>query len=323
MINIMRLFFCLLLTAVLVIICGPEAFAQQNDKSKAISIEPFLQEVILEPTDASKTFSVMVTNNTASIFRFNVTPVDFGTLNDTGGIFFTGTEAVKLSNKYGLADWIEIEKTDYELLAGEKTKISVTLANRGDLAPGGHYGAIFINSKGSGDPGNTANVALRQSISALILAVKRGGEKYDLGLSSVNTNGGWFKPPTQASLRFKNNGNTHIVPRGIVNLSSGSGQIYSKGVINENSSYILPETHRIFTVDLKNQKNHPFSLVRSYKVEVIYRYDGLDRFATKTITLRLVNWPALLGALAVIIAISIYLFRKYSKSLNSKKLFRN
>lgn len=321
MIKCMRLLRFFMLAGVIFLISGGVVSAQASDKTKAITIEPFLQEVILEPSDASKSFSVMVTNNTPSKFSFNLTPVDFGTLNETGGIFFTGTESIKLSSKYGLANWIEIEQKNMVLEPGQKAQINVTFFNRTDLAPGGHYGAIFINSVNS-QSGAGANVSLRQSISSLVLAVKRGGEKYDLGLDSINTNATWFKAPTSANLRFKNNGNTHTVPRGIVHVIGKKNAIFAKGVINEDSSYILPETYRQIPVELKNQMSYPLQLVRSHTVEVNYRYDGLDKFATKTYTIRWINWPFLAAILVILIAVIAFIYIKYPKSLNFKGLKR-
>src|SRR3990170_3346223 len=113
----MRYLRLLLITGGALLLLTGIATAQNNDKSKAITIEPFLQEVILEPGDSSKTFSVRITNNTGSTFDFELQPLDFGSLNETGGIFFSGTEAVELSSKYGLANWIELEQTGLSLPA--------------------------------------------------------------------------------------------------------------------------------------------------------------------------------------------------------------
>lgn len=308
--------------------------AQSNDKSKAITIEPFLQEVILEPGDSSKIFSVRITNNTRSIFNFELEPLDFGSLNETGGIFFTGTEGVKLSSKYGLAEWIELEHTGMSLPAGGTAKINVTIYNRPDLSPGGHYGAIFINSTGESAQVNKPRVSLRQSISALILAVKRGGERYDMALAGLETNGSWYKPPSRVSLRFKNTGNTHVVPRGIVSLADEKKTIYLKGVINEDSSYILPETYRILPVELKSQKGYSLGLIRSYKLNVDYRYDDLDKIATKSYTVRWVNWPMVIVLIVILTAAfftvnyyygdKIAKYRKTTiKNWRFKKLFRD
>lgn len=303
---------------------GPTADAQSrpSDSSKAVVVEPFLQEVVLEPTDASKDFTVQITNNTSSVFTFSLSAVDFGTLNETGGLFFTGLESIELPYKYGLADWLELDKGTRSLSPGQKASVNVTLYNRNDLSPGGHYGAIFINSTDLERKSGQPNVNLRQTISPLIFAIKRGGERYDLALDSVSHSGQWFKGPSDVQLKFKNNGNTHVVPRGIVNLLDRKGGIHSRGIINESSSYILPESNRMLSVVLKKQAASPLQLIKTYKLEVNYRYDGLDRFAVKTYTVRWLNWQLLLVILALLGAVIWVIRKKYYKKLNFKKLKR-
>jgi len=294
------------------------AVSAQVPQRRAITIEPFLQEVILEPNDASKNFTVTVTNNTTSVFNFNALPVDFGSLSETGGIFFQGSESLKLANKYGLANWIELEKTNYSLQPGQKETINVRLMNRNDLSPGGHYGSIFLNTSSSSNPGS--NVSFRQSISSLVLAIKRGGERYDMSLHGAKFNGGWFKPPTATTLRFRNDGNTHVVPRGTVIFKNRHGKEMARGIINENSSYLLPETYRQLPVELKQQRSYPFFLFNSYQAEVNYRYDGLDKIATRTYTVRWINMHFLFLMLAASAA-AFYLYnnhQKIAKSLKSK-----
>jgi hypothetical protein len=141
------------------------------------------------------------------------------------------------------------------------------------------------NSAGKGNQ----TVSVKQRISALIFATKVGGEIYDLRLTKIQHDSTWRQLPKNITLDFKNTGNVHVVPRGTVRLISPSGHVVSHGVINEASAYVLPETSRQLIVQTESVSNHGWE-PGTYKLQVDYRYDGYDQFASKTLNLRYYNF---------------------------------
>jgi hypothetical protein len=288
-----------------------------------ITVTPSIREVNLNPTDISKTFDINITNQTAAVQTFSITPQDFGSLDETGGIFFAGAQTNKLEKKYGIASWVSL--SDRELVVQPKAtaKLLVTIKNEPSLQPGGHYGAIMVAAHTAGKSANNA-IGLNQTLSSLILAKKIGGERYDLRLDSINHNNSWLHLPRFAKLRFYNPGNVHVVPRGTVQLMTPSGAIVAEGIINEESAAVLPGTHRQLSSTL-HTVGKPGLWPAFYKLKVTYRYDGLDRFATRTQTIHFVNIPGLLLAalLLTLIAGGGYWgwqrFARYRRSRQSAK----
>jgi len=268
---------------------------------KAVTIEPFLQHVSFGANQAQKKITIKVTNHSSGNFVFKPVAVDFGSLDETGGILFAGTNAPALVKKYGLAKWLVLDDTPLSLAPGASISVPATIDNRSDLSPGGHYAAIVLASASLNKGSQTLpKISFQQNISSLIFAVKTGGEKYDLHLSNINHNGSFFRLPSQVKLRFYNPGNVQVIPRGRVLLMQGN-KVISQGAINESSSYVLPETYRQLSVELRHVNYKPFNPFVNYTLLVDYRYDGINQMASKNLNIRYFNLPVFLLGLIFIL----------------------
>lgn len=271
----------------------------------AITIEPYLQEVVLQPGEAAKSFKLEVTNNTSANFDFKLQAVDFGSLDETGGVLFTGGRGNELASKYGLANWLVLDLGSRSLAPGQKTAIEVTIDNRSDLAPGGHYAAIVLASQaGQGQPGQ-ALVNLQKNLSALVFAKKVGGEIYDLKLDRVDFSKNLLVLPSKVNLRFQNTGNVHVVPRGLVVITDPFNRVVRRGVINPESGIILPGSFRVYPTQLSATGG--LNLPGPYKLSINYRFDGQDEFQAATLRFSYVGWP--LGL--ILLGVLVFLARRY------------
>lgn len=252
-------------------------FAQEN--KKGFSITPFFQEVNLEQGQKEAVFFLTVENTTDIPAIFRVSVLDFGALDESGGVAFLG--ASDPERKYGLASWISLEKDALVLNPGEKQNVRVAVENKESLSPGGHYAAIFLkmenDEKSSGE--NYSAVAFNPSFASLIFARKIGGEIYGLEFKGQEMQKQFPKNPSGIKLRFQNTGNVHVVPRGIVKITDPFGREVLRGIINPESAIILPETFRVFPVSLKKTALTIFP--GAYTLSVEYRFDGKDDFAVQ------------------------------------------
>lgn len=278
--------------------------AQPNDR--AIVVSPFLQETKILPTDVTKDVSVKLTNNTKLKQSFKISVLDFGSLKETGGVVFAGDGANTLTKKYGLANWIKLATDELTLAPGQSTKLQATIENEPSLGPGGHYAAVIMTVDSPSVKGQD-KVSVKQKISSLIFASKTGGEVYDLRLDSVKHDGNWRQLPKITTLQFRNTGNTHVVPRGVVKLIAPSGSVASQGIINEASAYVLPETSRQLPVQMLSIGSYGWQ-PGTYHLQVDYRYDGYTRFASKSATLRYFNIP---GLVAIAFGIILFAYVEY------------
>lgn len=304
-----RKIFLLCLLALALFLKSQFVLAKEN--KKGFTITPFFQEVTLERDQKESIFFLTVENTTDVPAIFRISVLDFGSLDESGGVALLG--ASDPERKYGLASWISLEKNSLVLNPGEKQNIRVAAENKESLSPGGHYGAIFLKMEPERTPygENSSSVALDPSFASLVFARKIGGEIYGLDLKSQELQKKILQNPSGSKLRFQNMGNTHIVPRGIVNIIDPLGREVLSGTINSGSAIILPEAFRVFPVSLK--KTAPIIFPGSYEFSVEYRYDGKDDFAVQKFKFNFIPVSFVATILIVICFFTGYVWLKKRK----------
>jgi hypothetical protein len=273
-----------------------------------ITLSPAIVQSQIQATEAQHQLDFKITNNKSVPQTINITTADFNTLDESGGLVFVGTNPTKLQKKYGLATWLTLPQTSVTLQPKQTSTINAFITNQDSLAPGGHYGALMLSLEEANQASLSSNnkVSLHPIATSLLFVSKLGGDTHKLQLSNVYTSHNIFQLPGTATLRFHNNGNTHLVPRGEVNVTTSRGKLISKGIINENSQIILPGTYRRYAVDL-HKISTPL-LPGKYKMDVNFRFDGYDQFRTYQTSQFLLTPAFLLLILVVIFALVVVLF---------------
>jgi hypothetical protein len=241
-----------------------------------ITVTPAFQQVNIKANETQKPISLSVTNNRPTTQTVTLSAADFNTLNESGGLFFVGTNPTALQKKYGLAKWISLPQKQITLQPKQTVTINATILNLPDLSSGGHYGALMLATENPGQSQSKNSVALHPIASSLLFITKMGGDTHKLSLSNVSISHNLFSLPVSATLRFYNDGNTHVIPRGIVTVTGPKGKLISKGIINDNSGIVLPETFRQYYVPL--QKISSSRAFGHYKIKVDFRFDGVEQF---------------------------------------------
>jgi hypothetical protein len=249
---------------------------------RGLVVSPAFQQVSIKPDQPSASYPLVFTNSTPADQTLVLGAVDFGSLDESGGVAFLGAPTSELEHKYGLASWMSLEKNTVVVPAGGKASVTVSIDNRQSLAPGGHYGAVLATAVN--DPGTPRgdSVGVKQVTASLILVTKDGGARADLVLDRQTTNGQFWHLPTQVEQRYQNPGNVHVVPRGTVEVRDPAGRVVSRGAINDGSQVLLPESFRRYKT--KFAKIAPAFLPGRYTLESMYRYDGVNGYAKKTQT---------------------------------------
>lgn len=268
-----KVFFLSLLTGVV----SPWGALYAQNNLGGLSVDPAFQEITFVQKDTKTDFFVSLTNDTAVSVTLRIAVFDFGNLDESGGVAFLGISN-DLGKKYSLASWIHPEKDVITLKPKETQKISVTIENRDSLSPGGHYGALTFKTEDTseGDTGGDI-ISVNQLFSTLVFVKKVGGEIYNLELKESEYKNNLVRFQDTLRLRFQNSGNVHVVPRGVATVTDPFGRTVAKGIINEESALILPETFRVYPVHLGVLA---MSFVPGrYTMEIAYRYDGKDDFS--------------------------------------------
>lgn len=288
--------------------------AEAQDAQPGFSINPFYQSIDIQRDQQSVPFSVKLKNTTSVPAVFRVTILDFGTLDESGGVAFLGASD---NLKYGLASWVKLPNDTLVLAPGEEQTVSGTIENRESLSPGGHYGAVFFkieDNSGNMADGQKDAIAFNPSMASLLFVRKIGGEIYALNLDSFDFARNIFIQPDKLSLRFQNPGNVHIVPRGTAEVFDPLGRLIAKSIVNSDSGIILPETFRMFSA--KFMSIAPAFIPGRYTMLINYRYDGKADFAPEHKSFFFIP-PYFI--LAVLFLIGIVIFGRYYYSREKVK----
>lgn len=249
--------------------------AAQAAPGRGFTISPAFQEIDIKADQPRAQYSLTLSNQAGADQNFRLSVVDFGSLDEQGGVAFLGQPADELEHRYGLASWMTLEKTAVFVPAGSKIELAVTVDNRASLAAGGHYGAVLATAvTDTGEPAVDPRVGVKQVLSSLVLVTKDGGVEHQLKLVSQVHNGSHWRLPSSIEHRFQNTGNVHLVPRGVTEVKSPTGKVVLRGALNEQSGEILPESFRRYKTPLT--KLTAAWMPGRYKVVTTYRYDGTD-----------------------------------------------
>jgi hypothetical protein len=213
---------------------------------QTIDVAPAYTEIEISKPEEQKTIGISYTNNTSSPISLDLKAIDFRQEPDTGVIQFIG-ESTETYN-YSLVSYMSLETTQFELAPGEKKIIKIVITNRDDLRPGGHYAAIVATLVQD----TKEKQAISPALSALFLLRKTGGEQYNLSLTNTN----WpdtvvFSYPKILDLEFQNQGNIHVTPYGTINIYDLWNRKLAKGIINNASRSVFPETRRTLSSQIQ------------------------------------------------------------------------
>jgi len=152
----------------------------------------------------------------------------------------------------------------------------------------------------TGEVGVFDTLGVKQIMATLIYVLKTGGVKQELRLNKAEYLKNPVNLPNKIEMRFENSGNVHLIPRGKVEIKNSKGNIISKGIINQMSVKIMPESFRLFEVKMEKYKSWIFP--GKYTLEINYRFDGADNFVTQSET---VNYFGKEGAMVSILLLSL------------------
>lgn len=285
----------------LVLFCTASAGFAQSNTPKGISISPTLQEITINGDEQFKPVELTVGNNTDAAQTFVISATDFGTLGDGGGVAFEGQKDLVLKDQHRLAAWIDIPQKEVLVPANASAKVQFAIRNDERLVPGGHYGAIILRPVAAAGQNGRPRVEVSQAASSLLFVRKVGGETEGLTASGLQTQAHWWKLPESSILTFQNTGNVHVTPRGTVALVAPNGVVIAEGILNSQSSLILPDAKRTITTPL--EKRSRAWMPGFYTLSVQYRPQNSETTATMSVKYFYIGTIAVLGIIIVLLVI--------------------
>lgn len=278
----------------------------------SISVSPFYQDIVVTGNKTSQEFAVQVANRTTSHQSLHIKAVDAVGLDQGGGLLFEGAPANSLGEQYNLASWIDMGKDVLELEPGEAATVKGQVVNKASLSPGGHYGALLIYPENLESALNGNKVTVKQVLSSLLFVQKPDGATYDMKANDVAVPSTVLRLPDQIQIRFRNDGNIHVTPRGVVKVYDPRGTQVLQGVVNDVSRTLLPGVSQSVPAPL-----HVVGsawLPGKYRMQVQYRYEGAEQFVTLERSFWYIGWPIVITVLA-----GLALYGLSRKSMQAKR----
>ncbi len=300
----MKNFRLFLLLGICLVFGGVKLVMAQNN---GVMMSPPFADVEIAKGDLEKDLVIELTNQSQTTITLNLSVVDFGSLDESGGVAFLTGNSQPGDRKYALASWMSLEKDWVVIDPGKKETVKVAILNKESLSGGGHYGAVLATLKTEEKP-KADMVGFNQALATLVYVQKSGGEIKSLIYKSVDYVTNWLKLPSQMKIRFENNGNTHLTPRGKVEINDAWGNIVSKGIINDSSGRIIPESFRLFSVSLK--QNQGWLWPGKYQIKIDFRYDGKEDFQSVKIEYKYVGKEGIILLAVVIILGAVWWWYK-------------
>jgi hypothetical protein len=221
----------------------PSAHAQQKEY---LEVNPAYVDISIGEPDTSKKVTVSYKNTGSVPLTLEIFPIDFKQTADSGQISFLGSQSGTYS--YSLSSFLSFDKNILEVAPHSTEKVTVTITNRPDLSPGGHYAAVVAR-----DTSQRGDTVISPALSSLFFIRKIGGERYNLSVRNVS----WprypvtFIMPTRFDITFQNEGNVHVIPYGRIEVRDMLGRLTHKGIVNTDSLFVFPETRRIINAKIQ------------------------------------------------------------------------
>lgn len=290
----------LLLVASLAIcvVAAAEPAVAVPDRQAGITVSPAIAQIKLGKSQTTAAFPVTLTNNTAESVVIDLSVRDFTSYGENGQVSFMSQNQ---SDAHGLAKSLTFSPTQLVLAAGQHRMIVVSIANAGSLSPGGHYGVLLYKAV-SVTNGHGNSVGITQAVSTLVFATTYGGDTQSLQFEAVDVGRAVTAMPTAVNVVLANSGNTQSTPRGYAQIIGHGNKVVAQGILNVDSSMILPGGKRLFSVVLtKTGRAWP----GAYHVRVYYRYDGQQGFVIFRKAFLFINVTLILAMIVALALIAL------------------
>ncbi len=296
----------LLLGGILILTAGEEALAYQIETLPDVSVEgdvvigPGKIELSLDPGGTAQE-TIYFTNRTGRTVNFTVNVEDFkGSRDVNQGTVFLGDQ----KGPYSLKDYLHPDTWTFTLNHGQRMVLPVKIEIPQDAEPGGLYGVVF----GTAQPpeydraanGNeaAATVGIAARVGTLFFIKVNGNAKEDGQLNNFSTkdNKSYYEQgPINFQFTYVNNGNVHLVPYGLIEISNMAGK--KVGQIEIPPYFAMPDSER-----LNEAKWDKKMLFGKYTAMLSLNRGYGDIVDSKQISFWVVPWKLMLAGLAGLIA---------------------
>lgn len=144
--------------------------------------------------------------------------------------------------------WVKFSETNFVAEPNVWKEVDVTISPDKTAAFGYYYAVVFQRAGAQPQSGQTASLAASVAV-PILLNVEAPGEVRKASITEFMSNHGVFEfLPAKFTVKLKNEGNTHVAPRGNIFITKG-GKNISTLDINKGRGNLLPNSSRVFDAE--------------------------------------------------------------------------
>lgn len=238
--------------------CGVRITHVHAQGSLTLTVTPPLFQLNLSPGE-TWTSGIQVVNGNPYDIAVYAEPVAFRPSGEEGRPAFLTPpkgEGGILLDASTLAGWITVPNSAIAISREKTVVVPIAITVPRDASPGGQYAAILIGNRAPEGVREGDTVSVTSSIASLIF-LRVAGTVLEKGrIRDFSTERSYYETPeARFSLRFENQGNVHLRPRGDITVYNMFGKKRGYIPINQVEEYgnVLPESTRKFTFTWKSE----------------------------------------------------------------------
>lgn len=243
--------------AVFLLLLALSAGLTYAQEAMTLTVTPPLIQINLQPGE-TWTSGIQVVNGNPYDLTVYAEPVLFEPAGEDGRPRFKTPPGVggesTMPDPTTLAGWLTLPRDGLSIPREQTITIPLSIHVPTDAAPGGHYAAVLIGNRAPEGARDESSVSVTSSIASLIFLRVAGTVVEDGRIRDFSTEKMLYETPeAQLSLRFENQGNVHLQPRGDITIYNMFGKKRGFIPINQTGEYgnVMPGSIRKFTYNWK------------------------------------------------------------------------
>ncbi|MCE9643620.1 MAG: hypothetical protein K8Q97_04915 [Candidatus Andersenbacteria bacterium] len=276
------------------------SYALHASGDGGISVTPSILRIDLHQNPDMA--EVIYTNRSKEAVSLHIQVKNFSALEDGWKVSFLPDNNSE-NFQYSLSSWIKFDN-DTVLLAPQESKTVKIFIDKQNLPPGAHYASIQATIQQDNAPGT---LGLKGILSSLLFIRGSTGQEIVSGtIQKLVLPTTHFSFPTNATFALNNTGNVESAPYGELRITTSSGKLVAKGVINTDSLITLPESVRSYTFPIQQLQN--FISPGVYHATLSIHLDKSDQQITASRTFFSLGNVSIQEAIYAIILIILFIF---------------
>ena len=240
------------------------ATVQAAGLAQGVSVNPALKNITMQTGQADTEFTTTLENDTDKALTVTPRATDFSARGVNGAIDFSTTT----DDQHGLAKYITFSNPRFTIGPKQSYLLHVHITDAAKLGPGGHFTALRYQVA----PQQAAHeqVNLQSELVSFLFVASSGQASYKLEAKWSMPHIIWGNVPEDSAILFTNKGDVQAAPHGTLTVTGPlHHQRIAQGVINANSSLVLPGATRLLQTSLISRQ--PAFWPGRYTADVYYR----------------------------------------------------